>query len=161
TVDLMARAVADTMGSSLGQQVVVENRAAGASGTVASRQVAKSTPDGYTLLLGYTAVLGTAPSLYPNLGYDPRKDFAAVGRIASAPSLLLAHPSVPARNAADLIALMREARDPYQVGSPGTGSVNYFTAGLFALKAGVKIQQIPYKGSNPMITDMIGGHIKV
>ena len=161
TVDIMARAVADTLSKGLGQQVVVENRAGGASGTVAARGVAKATPDGYTLLIGYTTLLATSPSLYPNVGFDPRKDFSPVGLIASAPSVLIANLDVPARNARDLIALMKASAEPYQVGSPGTGSTNYLTAGLFAARAGVKIQQIPYKGSAPVINDLIGGHIKV
>jgi tripartite-type tricarboxylate transporter receptor subunit TctC len=161
TVDIMARAVADTMSKELGQQIVVENRAAGASGTVAARQVARATADGYTLLVGYTTLLATSPSLYPNVGFDPRKDFAPVGLIASAPSVLIANLALPARNAQDLIKLMRASAEPFQVGSPGTGSTNYLTAGLFAQRAGVKIQQIPYKGSAPVINDLIGGHIKV
>lgn len=161
TVDIMARAVADTMTKELGQQVVIENRAAGASGTVAARQVARATPDGYTLLVGYTTLLATSPSLYPNVGFDPRKDFTPIGLIASAPSVLIANLDLPARNAQDLIALMRASPEPYQVGSPGTGSTNYLTAGLFAQRVGVKIQQIPYKGSAPVINDLIGGHIKV
>ena len=161
SVDLVARAVADTMSRSLGQQVVVENRAAGASGTVATRQVARATPDGYTLLLGYTGNLGTGPSLYRNVGYDPRKDFAAIGSIASSPSLVLAHSSISAQNARELIALLKAAPEPFQIGSPGTGSVNYLTAALFAERARVKIQQIPYKGSHNMMTDLIGGHIKL
>jgi len=161
TVDIMARAVADTLSKGLGQQVVVENRAGGASGTVAARGVAKAAPDGYTLLIGYTTLLATSPSLYSNVGFDPRKDFSPVGLIASAPSVLIANLDVPARNAQDLIALMKASPEPYQVGSPGTGSTNYLTAGLFAARAGVKIQQIPYKGSAPVINDLIGGHIKV
>jgi tripartite-type tricarboxylate transporter receptor subunit TctC len=161
TVDIMARAVADTLSKGLGQQVVVENRAGGASGTVAARQVAKAIPDGYTLLIGYTTLLATSPSLYPNVGFDPRADFAPIGLIASAPSVLVANLDVPAHNSRELIALMKQASQPYQVGSPGTGSTNYLTAGLFAQQAGVKIQQIPYKGSAPVITDLIGGHIKV
>jgi tripartite-type tricarboxylate transporter receptor subunit TctC len=161
TVDIMARAVADTLSTSLGQPVVVENHPAGASGTVAARQVARMTPDGYTLLIGYTTLLATSPTLYPNAGFDPRKDFTPVGLIASAPSVLIANLDVPARNAQELIALMKQSPEPYQVGSPGTGSTNYLTAGLFAVQAGVKIQQIPYKGSAPVITDLIGGHIKV
>ena len=161
TVDIMARAVADTLSKGLGQQVVVENRAGGASGTVAARGVAKATPDGYTLLIGYTTLLATSPSLYPNVGFDPRKDFSPVGLIASAPSVLIANLDEPARKARDLIALMKASAEPYQVGSPGTGSTNYLTAGLFAARAGVKIQQIPYKGSAPVINDLIGGHIKV
>src|SRR5882724_3898155 len=85
TNDIMARSVADKLSAALGQQVVVENRAAGGSGTVGTRQVAKAAPDGYTLLLGYTSTLATGPSMYRNVGYDPRKDFAPIGLIASAP----------------------------------------------------------------------------
>ena len=97
--DIMARAVADKLSASLGQQIVVENRAAGGSGTVATRQVAHGvSPDGYTILLGYTSTLATGPSLFRNAGYDPRKDFAPLGMIASAPALLLVHPSLPVRD---------------------------------------------------------------
>src|SRR3981081_2962739 len=105
--DIIARAVADKLSASLGQQVVVENRAAGGSGTVGTRQAAKSPPDGYTLLLGYTSTLATGPSMHRDVGYDPRKDFTPIGLIASAPSLLLIHPSVQTGTVADLIALMK------------------------------------------------------
>jgi tripartite-type tricarboxylate transporter receptor subunit TctC len=161
TNDMMARAVADKLGAGLGQQVVVENRPSGGSGTVGTRQVAKSAPDGYTLLLGYTSNLATAPSMYRNIGYDPRKDFAPIGLIASAPALLLVHPSLPIRNVTELIALMRNSSEPFQVGTPGIGTVNHLAAELFAQQAGVKLQPIPYKGSNPLTTDLIGGHVKV
>jgi tripartite-type tricarboxylate transporter receptor subunit TctC len=160
TNTIMARAVADKLGEALGQQVVVENRAAGGSGTVGTRQVAHSAPDGYTILLGYTSTMATAPSMHRNLGYDPRKDFAPIGLIASAPALLIAHPSLPARNVAELIATMKAANPAFQVGVPGTGTVNHLASVLFAQQAGVTVQQIPYKGSNPLITDLIGGHIK-
>src|SRR6266849_1004736 len=98
TNDIMARAVADKLGAALGQQVVVESRAAGGSGTVGTRAVAKAPADGYTLLLGYTSTLATGPSMFPNVGDDPRKDFAPIGLIASAPALLLVHPSLPVRD---------------------------------------------------------------
>src|ERR1700737_2213949 len=94
TNNIMARAVADKLSESLGQQVVVENRAAGGSGTVGTRQAAKSAPAGYTLLLGYTSTLATGPSMHRDVGYDPRKDFAPLGLIAVAPSLLLMHPDL-------------------------------------------------------------------
>ncbi len=161
TNDIMARAVADKLSASLGQQVVVENRSAGGSGTVGTRQVTKSAPDGYTLLLGYTSTLATGPSLHRNLGYDPRKDFAPLGLIATAPALLLVHPSLPVRNVMDLIALMKNANPPFQVGVPGTGTVNHLASVLFAQQAGVEVQQIPYKGSNALTTDLAGGHVKV
>ena len=162
TNDIMARAVADKLSAALGQQVVVENRAAGGSGTVGTRQVAHGTaPDGYTILLGYTSTLATGPSLFRNVGYDPRKDFAPIGLIASAPALLLVHPSLPVGNVKDLIAMMQASSEPFQLGTPGTGTVNYLAAVLFAQQAGVRAQMIPYKGSNALTTDLIGGHVKV
>jgi tripartite-type tricarboxylate transporter receptor subunit TctC len=162
TNDIMARAVADKLSTLLGQQVVIDNRAAGGSGSVATRQIAHGTaPDGYTILLGYTSTLATGPSLFRNAGYDPRKDFAPIGLIASAPALLLVHPSFPARNVKDLIAIMKSSSEPFQLGTPGTGTVNYLAAVLFAQQADVKAQYIPYKGSNALNTDLIGGHVKV
>ena len=161
TNDMMARAVADKIGAALGQQVVVENRPAGGSGTVATRAVARGPADGYTLLLGYTSTLATGPSMFANVGYDPRKDFAPIGLIASAPALLLVHPSMTVRNVSELIALMRSSPDPFQVGTPGISTVNHLAAVLFAQQAGVKLQHIPYKGSQPLITDLVGGHVKV
>ena len=161
TNDIMARAVADKMSASLGQQVVIENRASGGSGTVATRAVAKGPADGYTLLLGYTSTLATGPHMFANVGYDPRKDLAPIGLIASAPALLLTHPSVTAKNVSELIAMMKNSSEPFQVGTPGISTVNHLAAVLFAQQAGVKLQYIPYKGSQPLITDLIGGHVKV
>lgn len=159
--DIIARAVADKLTAGLGQPVVVENRAAGASGTVGARSVAHSAPDGYTLLLGYTSTLATAPSMLHNIGYDPRKDFAPIGLIAWAPSLLLVHPSLPVRSVRELIAMMKASPEPFQVGNPGTGTVNHLASELFARQAGLMIEPIPYKGSAPLSTDLMGGHVKV
>jgi tripartite-type tricarboxylate transporter receptor subunit TctC len=161
TNDIMARAIADKMSAALGQRIVIENRNAGGSGTVGTREVAHATPDGYTLILGYTSTLATGPNLYRNVGYDSRKDFAPLGLIASAPALLLVHKDVPVNSVAELITLMKESKEPYQVGTPGLGTVNYLASILFAQQAGVKVQQIPEKGSNPLITDMMGGFVKV
>jgi tripartite-type tricarboxylate transporter receptor subunit TctC len=99
--------------------------------------------------------------MYRNVGYDPRKDFAPIGLIAIAPALLLVHPSVQVRNVGELIAMMKAASPAFQVGTPGIGTVNYLASVLFAQQAGVDVQQIPYKGSNPLITDLAGGHVKV
>jgi len=159
--DIMARAVADKLSAALGQQVVIENRASGGSGTVATRAVAKGPADGYTLLLGYTSTMATGPHMFANVGYDPRKDFAPIGLIALAPALLLVHPSVTVRNVGELLTLMKSSSEPYQVGTPGISTVNHLAAVLFAQQAGVKLQYIPYKGSQPLITDLIGGHVKV
>ncbi len=161
TNDIMARAVSDKMSAALGQRIVIENRNAGGSGTVGTREVAHATPDGYTIILGYTSTLATGPNLYKNVGYDPRKDLAPIGLIASAPALLLVYKDVPAHSVAELIALMKASKEPYQVGTPGAGTVNYLASVLFAQQAGVTVQQIPEKGSNPLITDMMGGFVKV
>jgi len=159
--DIMARAVADKMSAALGQPIIVENRASAGSGTVTTRAIARGPADGYTLLLGYTSTLATGPHMFPNVGYDVRKDFAPIGLIAMAPALILAHPSVTYRNAADLIADMRASKEPFQVGTPGVSTVNHLSALLFAQQAGVKVQYIPYKGSGPLNTDLIGGFVKV
>jgi len=161
TNDIMARAVADKMSAVLGQQVVVENRPAGGSGTVASRAVARGPADGYTLLLAYTTTLATAPYILPDVGYDMRKDFAPIGLIAEAPALLLVNAGVSYRNVGDLIAAIKASKEPFQVGVPSVGSVNHLAAVLFAEQAGVKLQYIPYKGSQPLTTDLIGGFVKV
>lgn len=159
--DIMARIVGERMSKLLGQTIVVENRAAGGSGTVATRQVARTTPDGYTILLSYTSTFSTGPSMYKNAGYDVRKDFAPIGLIAVSPSLVLAHKDVPVRNIPELIAYIRKTGEPFQYGSPGAGTFNHLAAEMFARAAKVKLQAIPYKGSNPLITDLIGGHVKI
>src|SRR5579863_4533813 len=161
TNDIMARAVADKMSAVLGQRVVVENRNAGGSGTAGTREVAHAAPDGYTIVLGYTSTLATGPHLFKNAGYDPRKDFAPIGLIASAPALLLVYKDLPVHNVGELIALMKGSQEPYQVATPGAGTVNYLASVLFAEQAGVKVEQIIEKGSQPLITDMMGGFVKV
>jgi tripartite-type tricarboxylate transporter receptor subunit TctC len=161
TNDILARAVSDKMSAALGQQIVIENRNAGGGGTAGTRLTARAAPDGYTILLGYTSTLATGPNLYKDVGYDPRKDFAPIGLIASAPALLLVYKDLPAHSVGELIAMMKSAKEPVQVGTPGVGTVNYLASILFAQQAGVKVEQIPEKGSNPLITDMIGGFVKV
>jgi tripartite-type tricarboxylate transporter receptor subunit TctC len=161
TNDIMARAVADKMSAALGQQIVIENRAAAGSGTVSTRAFTKGPADGYTILLGYTSTLATGPHIFPNVGYDARKDIAPIGSIGMAPALIIVHPSAPYRNVADLIAAMKASKEPFQVGTPGVSTVNHLSALLFAQQAGVKLQYIPYKGSQPLNTDLIGGFVKV
>ena len=155
---VMARNVADKMAATLGQQIVVDNRG-GAGGTIGTRSAAKAAPDGYTILLGYTGTLSIAPSLYVHAGYDPRKDFAPIGMIGTAPSVLVVHPSVPVKSVAELIAYAKAASAPVAYGSPGVGTANHLAAELFANAAGVKLQHIPYKGSGPAMSDLVGGHI--
>jgi tripartite-type tricarboxylate transporter receptor subunit TctC len=142
----------------LGQQVVVDNRA-GAGGTAGTRALAKSTPDGYTIGLGYSGPLGIAPSLYSDLGYDPRKDFAPIGRVATAPNSLVVHPSFPAKTIAELIAYAKAHPGKVNFGSAGIGTVSHLAGEYFASRAGIRLVHIPYKGTGPALTDLIGGHI--
>jgi len=130
----MARAVADKMSEALGQRIA--NRNAGGSGTVGTREVARAAPDGYTILLGYTSTMATGPNIFSNAGYDPRRDFAPLGLIASAPALLLVHRDLPVHTVGELIALMKASKEPFQVAMPGAGTVNYLASVLFAQQAG-------------------------
>jgi tripartite-type tricarboxylate transporter receptor subunit TctC len=155
-----ARSVADKMSETLGQQVVIDNRG-GAGGTVATRQVAKSAPDGYTVMVVTSATVGTSPSLFQNVGYDPRKDFAPVGLIAATPNLIAVHPSFPARTLAELIAAGKRATTPIPYGSPGPGTLNHLTVELLAHRTGMKLSHVPYKGAGPALNDLLGGHIGV
>ncbi len=155
---VMARNVADQLAQTLGQQIVVDNRG-GAGGTLGTRAVAKAAPDGYTIGLGYTGTLSIAPSLYPNAGYDVRKDFEPIGMIGTAPSVLLVHPSVPAKTVAEFIAYAKKSPNPLTYGSPGVGTANHLAAELFASASGIKLVHVPYKGSGPAMNDLIGGHI--
>jgi len=133
--DALARLVAEKMSRALGQQVVVENRG-GAGGTIATRAVAKTVPDGYTILLSYTGTLAINPSLYPNAGYDPRKDFAPIGLIGSLPSVLVVHPSLPVHSVAELIAYAKANPGKLNYASSGLGTTVHLSAELFKRTAG-------------------------
>jgi tripartite-type tricarboxylate transporter receptor subunit TctC len=159
-VDAMARVVAERLSVALGQQVVVDNRGGG-SGLVGTRAVQKAAPDGYTLLLGHTGTISINPSLYANAGYDPRKDFAPIGLIASMPVVLIAHPSFPARTIADFIALARREPGKHNVGTSAVGTGGYMSAELFKAAAGIDVAIIPYKGTAPVMNDLLGGHVPV
>ena len=158
--DVMARIVAEKMSKSLGQQIVIENKG-GAGGSIATRQVAKSAPDGYMLGLGGTGTLAINPTLYPNVGYDPRKDFAPVGLIATSALVVLVHPSVEAKSIAELIALAKREPGKLNYASAGSGSGIHLGSELLAHMAGMKLTHIPYKGSSPALTDLIGGHVSI
>jgi tripartite-type tricarboxylate transporter receptor subunit TctC len=158
--DVMARAVAEPMGKSLGHPLVIENHG-GAGGSVGTRQVAKAAPDGYMLGLGGTGTLAIDPTLYPNVGYDPRKDFAPVGLIATSPLIVLVNESVPARNVHELIALAKAQPGKLNYASAGIGSGIHLGTVLFANTAGIEITHIPYKGSGPALTDLLGGHVQI
>ena len=158
STSIVGRGIADKMSELLGEKVVVDNRP-GAGGTVGTKAVAKSEPDGYTLVLGYTGTLAIGPSLYRNAGYDPRKDFAPIGLIGNAPNSLVVHPSFPATTVAELIAYAKANPGKVNFGSAGAGTVSHITGEYFARAAGITLVHIPYKGTGPALTDLLGGHI--
>ena len=158
STSIVGRVIADKMSELLGEKVVVDNRP-GAGGTVGTRAVARSDPDGYTIALGYTGTLAIGPSLYKNPGYDPRKDFAPIGLIGNAPNSLVVHPSFPAKTVAELIAYAKANPGKVNFGSAGAGTVSHITGEYFAATAGIKLVHIPYKGTGPALTDLLGGHI--
>jgi tripartite-type tricarboxylate transporter receptor subunit TctC len=155
---VVGRAIADKIGELLGEKIVIDNRP-GAGGTVGTRAVAKSEPDGYTLLLSFTGTMAIAPSLYKNVGYDPRRDFAPIGMIGNAPNSLVVHPSFPAKSLAEFVAYAKANPGKVNFGSAGAGTVSHITGEYFAASAGIKLVHIPYKGTGPALTDLLGGHI--
>ena len=154
-VDLIGRLVGQRLSAALGQQVVVENRG-GAGGMIGTRDIAKATPDGYTL-----GVMLTGVSLSPNAGYDINKDFSPIGIIASTPIFVVANPSLPAKSLADIIALAKKAPGKYTAGTPPAPTLNYFAARLFNLLAKVDITVVSYKGTAPLTNDLIGNHVPI
>jgi tripartite-type tricarboxylate transporter receptor subunit TctC len=158
STSIVGRGIADKMSELLGEKVVVDNRP-GAGGTVGTKAVAKSEPDGYTLVLGYTGTLAIGPSLYKSVGYDPRKDFAPIGLIGNAPNSLVVHPSFPAKTVAELIAYAKANPGKVNFGSAGAGTASHITGEYFARSAGITLVHIPYKGTGPALTDLLGGHI--
>jgi len=159
-VDFVARLLAEKLAASLGQPVIVENKA-GAGGLVGSEQVAKAAPDGYTLLLGTVSSHAIAPSVYRKMPYDPVADFAPVTLVALTPYIITVNPDVPARTLAELIALAKAKPDALNFGSSGTGTTPHLAGELFNAMAGTKIHHVPYKGSAPMVTDLLGGQVQV
>ncbi len=157
---IVIRSVSDKLGEALGQQIVIDNRA-GAGGTVGTRALAKSDPDGYTIGLGYTGTLAIGPNLYSNVGYDPRKDFSSIGRIATAPNTLVVHPSFPAKTVQEFIAYAKANPGKVSFGSAGIGTVSHVCGEYFASSTGIKLVHIPYKGTGPALSDLVGGHIPV
>src|SRR5215475_5260788 len=159
-VDAMARVVAAKLSEAMRVQFVVDNRA-GAGGTIGTRAVAQAAPDGYTLLLGHTGTISINPSLYTYAGYDPRKNFAPIGLVASMPVALLAHPSFPAKSIADFIAMAKKDPGKLNLGTSALGTGGYMCAELFKAEAGIDVAIIPYKGSAPVMNDLLGGHVPI
>jgi tripartite-type tricarboxylate transporter receptor subunit TctC len=156
--DTLGRIMADRMSPMLGQQIVAENRG-GAGGTLATKALAQAAPDGYTLGISNSGTMGMGPSLYPNAGYDPRKDFAPIGAIAAAPVVLVINKDVPARSVAELIALAKKQPGQLTFGSGGAGSPAHLVGEMFASMAGIKLTHVPFRGLGPAMNDLLGGHI--
>ena len=154
--DILSRLIAPRL--ELGQPVIVEARA-GAGGNLGTDHVAKSAPDGYTLLMGASGPMAINASLYPKLPYDPAKDLQAIVLVASVPLVLVAHPSVPAGNVRELIALLRKEPDKYNYVSAGSGTPQHLSAELFKSMTGTRMQQIAYKGTGPAFTDLASGRV--
>jgi tripartite-type tricarboxylate transporter receptor subunit TctC len=157
TTDTMARAIAPPLASSLGKPVLVENRP-GAGGNLAADAVAKSPPDGYTLLVSFTSHTINA-TLYPKLPYDPVADFTPISMIATVPSLLVGNPALPAQDLAALIALAKAKPDTLSIAIGGIGSSLHLAGEQLKLMAGLRILNVPYKGTAPALTDVLGGQV--
>ncbi|HJY76664.1 MAG TPA: tripartite tricarboxylate transporter substrate binding protein [Burkholderiales bacterium] len=158
-VDITARTVAPALGEALGQPVIVDNRA-GAAGTIGSAAVAKSPPDGYTLLLGSSGTIAAGPAVFKTLPYDPIRDFVAVGGIQSVPMVLTAAPKTPVSTYAEFVSLANSKKGQLSIASAGSGTSNHLAIELFMRMADVKLLHVPYKGSGPAITDLLGSQVE-
>ena len=158
TTDILARTVGEKLGAALGQPVIVENRP-GAGGGVGADFVAKSPPDGYTLVGGTISTHAINASLYKSLPYDPVRDFVPITLIARLPNLLVINPNVPAKNVAELVTLMKANPGKYTFASSGNGTSQHLSGELFKSIAGVDMQHVPYKGSPPALQDVVGGQV--
>ena len=157
--DIIARLLAQKMSDNLKRSFIVENRT-GAGGTVAYALVAKSAPDGYTLL-AVASGYAISPAVYPKLGYDPIKDFTPISVVVQAPIVLMVHPALPTRSVRDLLALARSPRAHLDAASAGHGTSNHLALELFNSLAGVKIAHVPYKGTGQALVDLMAGQVQV
>jgi tripartite-type tricarboxylate transporter receptor subunit TctC len=158
--DVLARLVGERLTASLGQQVVVDNRP-GAGGNIGSDIVARAEPDGYTILMGAVGTHAINPSLYPKMPYDPVKDFAPVTLVASVPNVLVVNPEVPAKSVEELIDLAKAKPGELNFASSGNGTSIHLSGELFKAMTGTDIVHVPYKGSGPAVTDLLGGQVQM
>jgi tripartite-type tricarboxylate transporter receptor subunit TctC len=160
TTDILARAAAQKLTEALGQSVVVDNRP-GAGGNIGSDLVAKSPPDGYTLLMGTVGTHAINPSLYSKMPYDHVKDFVPIVLVAGVPNVLVVNPALPVNSVADLIKLAKEKPGSINFASSGSGTSIHLSGELFKTMAGVDMTHVPYKGSAPALTDLMGGQVQI
>ena len=159
STDLAARALGDKLAAALGQPIVVDNKP-GASGNIGAEAVARSAPDGYTLLMAATS-FATSPAFFPKLGWDPLKDFAPVSLVATVPIIVVVHPSVPAKTPADLIAYSKENRGKLNLASPGAATLTRLSGEMFKQAAGLDWVTVHYKGGPPAVQDLLAGNAHV
>lgn len=159
TVDFMARIIASKLTESLGQQVIVDNRAGGGT-LIGTELVARSAPDGYTLLMANIS-FGASPALNAKMPYDTAKDFAPVSLVALLPSFLVVHPSLPVKSVREFVTLAKAKPGQLSYASAGTGSLLHLTMELFKTVAGIDVVHIPYKGAAPALSDVLGGQLPV
>jgi tripartite-type tricarboxylate transporter receptor subunit TctC len=160
TADLLARTMSQKMAASLGQQIIIDNRP-GAGGNIGAGLAAKSAPDGYTILMGTVATHAINPNLYPNMPYDANADFAPIILVATLPNLLVVNPSTPVKNVKELIALAKAKPGELAFASAGNGTSQHLSGELFKKMTGVDMIHIPYKGSAPALTDLLGGQVQL
>lgn len=160
STDIVGRLLASRLGPVLGQTVVVENRG-GAGGTIGGAEIARATPDGYTLGIGSVSTCGTAPSTYPKLAYDPRKDYTAITNIAAVPGIICVHPSFPAKNFAEFMKVIKANPGRYNYGSSGTGGVGHMGMELFKYQTKTFMTHIGYRGAGPALTDVLAGNVPI
>ena len=158
--DILGRALAQRLSESLGQQIVADYRP-GAAGTIGAAIAAKSAPDGYTLLIGYTSSIMISPTLLTSAGFNPVTDLAPIARFAVVPYIAVAHPSLPATNLRALVALAKARPGQINYASAGTGGLPHLAAELFKLTANVDIVHVPYKAAAAAHTDLLGGHVQM
>jgi tripartite-type tricarboxylate transporter receptor subunit TctC len=155
---VFARKLGQLLSERWGQPIIIENRA-GAAGTIGTEAVARSAPDGYTLLITYAGSQAINPSLYPNLTFDSVKDFQTIATIASTPFIFVANTNLPVKTLQDFVALARQKPDTLTFASSGNGSINQLLGEMLKLETGIKILHVPYRGVAPAISDVIAGHV--
>ena len=160
STDILARAIGQELSRAWGQSVVIDN-VPGAGGSIGADKVAKSPADGYTLLMGHIGTLAVNPSLYPKLPYNPVTDFAPVAWVARVPNVLVIHPAVPAKTTQELVALAKARPGQLNYGSGGNGSAANLATEYFKMQTGSSLLHIPYRGTVPAMTDLMGGQIQV
>lgn len=159
-VDFVARAIVPRLSERIGQTVIIDNRP-GASGNLGAQITARAIPDGYTLFIGTSLALASSPSLYPNLGYDPVKDFTYISIVVIGTYLLVAHPSVPAKSVSELVAFARTQPQAIRYGSAGVASPVHLAGELLKSMAGMELLHVPYKGGAPAVIALTGGEVEI